>query len=510
MYQNATIVTLEPTEDGSDSIQSVRSATFEEAFGGSGEEFTEEEYSEARGKGRAKRQARKLDRQKNKAERKVAKQTTKQTKIKARQETKQLKKGGRQEARIGRRATRKQSRQEMRNTQQENRMGRKTNRLDMRQNRSDAKQTRKNTKALGEEGRENLGVEESTYRDNMLNENENLRENMNTENENYRENTNAENEAYRNSLQPEEEMDDSQDQTGYEESQADYSEEEYPEDEQGYQNEYSEEDYAEEEYPEDDAYYEEDGYADYDESESFDGDEFSQAEGEMLDKKPATKIDAKLQDVADKIEWNRILLQKLENRQKQRKGDPKATSKAIAERKRRVAELEGMLKSYSSFDDGFSSANGLNPEQIRKEVAVRTRKVGIAKQRAVQKRMDAKRTQPINKINQYNRKVNGGDSTPVDVELNPEFSAKRIVVPASSSFDSTGIIAIDNANDFDATEIDVMLGADGAGTPPYEYSSADASKSTSSKTKVNVAGIVVGLGLGVLAIWAVRKYKLLN
>jgi hypothetical protein len=33
---------------------------------------------------------------------------------------------------------------------------------------------------------------------------------------------------------------------------------------------------------------------------------------------------------------------------------------------------------------------------------------------------------------------------------------------------------------------------------------------TASCAKANVAGIVVGLGLGILAIWAVRKYKLLN
>lgn len=107
--ENATIVTLSPSSG-------VQAVTFEEAFG---------EFSEARGKAKARqaaRQERKIQRQENKAAKKVAKvevrAAKKAAKQAARQErrlTRQEAKSGRQEVRQGRKATRVESRIARRN-----------------------------------------------------------------------------------------------------------------------------------------------------------------------------------------------------------------------------------------------------------------------------------------------------------------------------------------------------------------------------------------------------------
>ena len=134
-----TIISLAPNTDSSNMV--VRTiASFEEAFG---------DFSNAKGKGRAKRKARKLSR------------------ITDRQEVKQARKGGRQEARISRRATRKGARQEMRDTQQASRMERRGNRRDERQESREAKQLRKDTDSIGEQERENYNQEQENYRDSL-------------------------------------------------------------------------------------------------------------------------------------------------------------------------------------------------------------------------------------------------------------------------------------------------------------------------------------------------------
>jgi hypothetical protein len=103
--ENTTIITLAPSTDSS--TLSVRTtASFEEAFG---------DYSNAKGKGRARRKTKKL------------------TKISDKQEVKQARKGGRQEDRISRRSTRKGARQDIRASQQDSRLERKGKRRDARE-----------------------------------------------------------------------------------------------------------------------------------------------------------------------------------------------------------------------------------------------------------------------------------------------------------------------------------------------------------------------------------------
>lgn len=111
-YQNynSVVVNLEPTENAQ---TGVRVATYEQAFLG-------EEFSEARGRGRARRKARKLSKIADKREVRTARR-----KLKA----------DRGEERIARRKTRKEKRQEIRNDQQKARMDRQNIRREAKENR---------------------------------------------------------------------------------------------------------------------------------------------------------------------------------------------------------------------------------------------------------------------------------------------------------------------------------------------------------------------------------------
>jgi hypothetical protein len=112
-YQNynSVVVNLEPTENAQ---TGVRVATYDQAFLG-------EEFSEARGRGRAKRKARKLSKIADKREVRTARRKLK---------------SDRGEERIARRKTRKEQRQEIRNDQQEARMGRRNKRREEKENKN--------------------------------------------------------------------------------------------------------------------------------------------------------------------------------------------------------------------------------------------------------------------------------------------------------------------------------------------------------------------------------------
>ena len=103
------IIDLDGAVNGNTTV--TNTATYDQAFLG-------EPFSEAKGKWRAKRKAKKLK------------------KIADRQEVKQARKGGRQEARLKRRKTRKEARNEMRNQQQEARMGRRNKRAEEKESRN--------------------------------------------------------------------------------------------------------------------------------------------------------------------------------------------------------------------------------------------------------------------------------------------------------------------------------------------------------------------------------------
>jgi hypothetical protein len=89
--------------------------------------------------------------------------------------------------------------------------------------------------------------------------------------------------------------------------------------------------------------------------------------------------------------------------------------------------------------------------------------------------------------------------TLVKTTLNPIIEKGKIVVPSSSNFEGipqgTGLNGLDNSNDYDAP-------------PQYTYDLTSNASGIESKTNIN--GILLGVGIAIVGIWAIRKYKLIK
>ena len=457
----STIITLQPTTDQGQ-VRVIQSADFEEAFG---------DFSELRGKGRARRQKRKLEKTANKVERKTAK-------IEGKQAVKKARKSGRQLARIERRGARKDARQDVRTGQQERRLERRDNRLAQRQERNEATQTRRDTRKMGKLGRRD--AETLSEQDRM--------------------NYEAESEDYRNSLAPEESVDDSQDSSGGSQeedmgyntpSDQQYSEESMPSDSE-YDTPESNSDSGEY-YPEDDAY-------------STDEAEYSQEENEFYDDNSsfnAESMDGKVvvspavKDTVNKINWNcRLIKTELAPKRDDfaRKGLPTVgIQKAIDDRVARVEELKSSLDAYASAD-GTPAQKSFR----RKEVAIATRK----------RNMPPKR---------HRRPIHGGSETPVDSDLNPDFKRNRIVVPADSksSFDDIDDFDYDTQTEngrpiiFQDSNIENQANYRTDDEPTariYELKS----NASGTESKVNWKNVLIGVGIGVALFYVAKKTKIIK
>jgi hypothetical protein len=264
----------------------------------------------------------------------------------------------------------------------------------------------------------------------------------------------------------------------------------------------------------------------YDYSEPFDGIPVDASFSEMDDSGKASKkvaVNPKLQDLVNKIEWNKELVSRLEDKRKKGVANPSDTSKSIIERRKRIAELESQLEMYLGFN-GYSMASGMSERELKNEVARRRMEVNTARRRASAIRNGSKNERAM--ADMTNRRLrakmgrnHGGDVTPVDVDLKPEIGSNRIVVPSEESSMATGIIGLDDAGDFDARELDIKLSADGDMPMRQPFSMAegdfyyggdgDKTKSTSGRS-INWTGVVLGIGAGALAIWAIRKYKIIK
>mgnify|MGYP000430110060 FL=1 len=133
MYNNATVIRLSPSTPvvssrGVSRVSSVRSATFEEAFG---------EYSELRGKRRQKRQDRRMDKIEARRERRKAREEARREKKLGRIQTRDEVKSGRRLNRQRRRTDVMEARQDRRTGRmekvQDRRTGRKKKRLERRE-----------------------------------------------------------------------------------------------------------------------------------------------------------------------------------------------------------------------------------------------------------------------------------------------------------------------------------------------------------------------------------------
>lgn len=394
------IVTLSPTGEATLSTQPL---DFEDAFG----EF--EEYSEARGRGRARRHERRMDRIAKRRERKTAR-------IQARDDVR----SARKQKRIARKSEAQRARQEKRQAAMERRQTRKLTRKEMRLKR----------KALGEPEAE---MDEQT------------------------------------SIEMEEQQPEQQgggstpryipqtDDTGSDDSSNDtqqggggtggYSDTIYAEDEQPapFENEYSEDETPE---------YMGDAI---DETGEGDGDEVYAEDESGFSGELGKKTDNRILEIAKKIEWNKELVLRLEVKKlklaKALKSIP-VGAKAdkiinelgkieteIAKRKERIKQLENELMSISN----FSGADGIR--KAKKQARIERSRISVAR----------KRKKPVS---------NGGDVTPVDSDLNPDIAQNYIRVPNKmSNFEGRGIIALDDMNAYDADEpkvVELKSSADGS------------------------------------------------
>jgi len=452
----------------SDSSMVVRSATFEEAFG---------DFSEARGKGRARRQARKLDRQEKKAERKVARQTTKQAKIGAKQETRQLRRGGRQEARIGRRATRKDLRQAMRTEQQADRMGRRGARLDMRQQREDARQMREDTRVQGDEARENYMAEQELYRQGL--------EDQGQESEGgFAPEQGGGGYAEEGGYAPQ--GGGYEDQGGYAPQGGGYapqggggSQEDWGTPPSGYYGESEDEGYYEDA-PSEGAYGDDNTYeGDYiQEEDEFNDDSYFNVEG--MDGKSV--VSPYVKETSQKLKNNAKAYGVLKSKRANALANQERTEgldNLMNRARTRIVELKSNL-------DDYCNADGNPNEQKR-----RRKEVNIALNRRLRKRK---------RIGQY-----AGSEVPVESDLSPEFSSNRIEVPPTSSFDAysdlgrpiilNGVTMSDKGDytddimgDFEPTTIEMQSSFDGG----------------SSNKKV-IMSVAIGVGVGALALYLAKR-----
>lgn len=446
-----TIIRLEPST--TNAPMTVRTtANFEEAFG---------EFSEARGKGRARRKKKKLSR------------------IADRDEVKRA----RNESRIARRSDRKGKRQDIRANQQEARMSRRQRRLSMRQERQDAKQTRKDTRARGEQERENYAQEQELYRESLQPQEDGGSEtpedygNEMTDNEGY---------ASEDSGYPDDSSSggytDSEDWNtapeGYDSNEDYYEDESYGED-----GDYSEEDYGNEE----------------------EGDYYN-ADGDV-------KVSPRLVEHLSNIEEEKRQVSDLMARRNMMAKVGTPTVGIDMQIERRMNKIRAMLSKIVEYSnaDGDASKRKMRKAEVRK-AREQVNPNANRRQRRMRKRDLSCQ--------------HGGSETPVDADLNPQFSPNKIVVPSKmkSSFEGeTGYDDImDSLDDFDydtMTENGRPVIFDNnpvVSQPTYagdDYPTPRVYELQSNFTgegKVVWKSIAIGVGLGVLALYLAKKYKILK
>jgi hypothetical protein len=133
------------------------------------------------------------------------------------------------------------------------------------------------------------------------------------------------------------------------------------------------------------------------------------------------------------------------------------------------------FESFPTMDTDYSNAEGqMMMEKVKRG---RSKRVKRAKELARKKR---------------------DQITTVKAKLNPIIKSNEIVVPASS-FEGvpkgTGLIGLDDNNDYDApNELDIELSSNASGSPK----------------KINTNAIILGVGIALVGIWAINKYKLIK
>jgi len=225
--------------------------------------------------------------------------------------------------------------------------------------------------------------------------------------------------------------------------------------------------------------------------------------------KKVVEITPELEGVATKIEWHKENLSRLRVQRAKNLGLGIYTGD-IEEKMRdsiqRISDLENILHKYANFEGDIVMGEDKKPSLVPHEKpknpdkkAKKLRYYQVGKAQAIGR--NKREAYLVKKQNNQPGQTNGGDVTMVDVELNPKFSPQQIVVPAETSNASgTGLVGLDDINDFDAPPIrKVEITSNASGTTGSE--------------KPNYKPLVIGLviGLAVVAIWGVNgKYKLIR
>jgi hypothetical protein len=458
----------------------VTASSFEEAFG---------EYSELRGRGRARRAARRADRQEKK---------------RARIQDRQATRSARKQARIQKRADAMRARQEKR-----------TARMQMAQDRRmQRKQARVQRRALGREeemmDEENLPMDEGQG-------------------------------GYQEPLPPRQDEGGYVEEGGAPEQGGGFAYEEeggYPEEGGGYGNGMGESETTEDSdiYAAEEEAFDEEGYGadgiNYEDLGSTDDlltlepndfysymDDYAGADGQPQVVK--AKINPEVKKTAMKAEWNKELITRLKaqidnamSAIDKLKSRELKTGQSQADNIRRYQKFinsirakidtamdralsfDGSLDEYSGADD-YSEIRGKRGKSVEKRR--RNAEVKAARQEARKARVKS-RKQNIAAKRMARKGLSGESVIPVEEQLQPEFDTQRITIPAedltTGADGRTGLIALDEANDIDAPverQIDIKLGVDGSKT---------------GGKKINWLGIGIGVAIAGIAIWYGKKKKL--
>ena len=370
-----------------------RIATFEEAFG---------EYSELFGK---KAKARRTKRKDERVTRKKRKQERKDEVKASKQKRRSNRKERRQSARIDRRRKRKEQRQSMRAEQQAARMARRMERKRQQQERKD------------------LQAEREYEREQQM-------------------------------LESQRELDDDY---GYDDGYADdgYADDGYADD--GYADDgYADDGYADDRYDERD--YDEYGDEDfqYEDDYSWEDDYGYNFEGEV-EVDDSDEEQKKAQSIADKIEWNKKLVERLSKKDN--------SDDTIQERQERIIALNDEMRDFVCFDGDYYDeydeevtlgADGMKRSTgMKKPILRRMRKSQSAKLRARRKAGDMPRRRPTSRRR----------PTVIERGVGAEIENNRIVIPAKSGFEGeTGITGLDGYNDFGYESTEIQLGVQGDAT----------------------------------------------
>jgi hypothetical protein len=515
--ERATIITL-------GNATPMSSTSFEEAFG---------EFSEARGRGRARRQKRRMER-------------------------------------INNRRQRRKARQDMRLERKRNRV---SARAERRQMRSTARENRRNQRSEGKRSRERADLEQERE--------------FNPEQEEEQQGGGSDDGGYA----PQGGYDDApqgdsgyapqggssdgayddggyaQEEGGYDDggsSDGGYDEGGYDEESEGFDGDYDDFDGDDFDYFDGDDLDGDDGD---DETDGFDGELYDfDGNSEMIDAPVSPQVNQNIMDAAKRIEWNLELASRLKE-----KGNSPKVEDAMCKCEDRVAELVTSMDGYCSFDGDFTSdADGKLKYQVAKgmkqlpleERKKRWREVKAAKMKARLERNAMRKKNGLNQVatpvattpalavsvgtpaaavsvpmkaqlmqkrtlyrkqilslkmrmaalrKQYLTDAAKNKPQPEQLALKQQFVLKRNAIKSRMEAlkkqyleqvnaikmnkgvsSATGIIGLDDAGDYDATGYEIKLGADGTKT-----------------SKIPFKAIAIGLVIGGLGVFLLKKYKVI-